>query len=407
MQLLKKSLLFLGALLPLLTASPLPQSPRKNDIIPGRYIVTLKEGSTKADLENHVSWAASVQSSNLALGSSAEGVRKIFSINKYNGYSGTFDAKSLEEIRANPEVAYIEPDRVVYLADIVEQQNAPWGLGSISHRTAGATTFAYDSNGGTGTYAYVMDTGINTAHVDFEGRAILGYNAMPRYPHRDTNGHGTHVAGSIGSKTYGVAKKATLISVKVFEGSQGTYEAILDAYRWSVDDITKNNRKGKAAINMSISGGVYQPLNSAIESAFQAGVTTVVAAGNDGHDASRNSPASAANAITVGAIRSDNTRASFSNYGRVLDIFAPGENILSTWIGSTSATRSISGTSMATPHITGLVNYLQSLEDHPTPTSITNRLIELATTGQVKSPGSGSPNRLAYNNSGRFVMVAA
>jgi oryzin len=218
--------------------------------------------------------------------------------------------------------------------------------------------------------------------------------------HVDSVGHGTHVAGTMVSSSYGVAKAASVISVKVFSGSSGSTSVILDGYDWACNDIATKGRGAKAVINMSLGGGFSASFNSAVGDCYDAGVVTVVAAGNDGANAANYSPASAPEAITVGAITISNSRASFSNYGSVLDVFAPGQNILSCWIGSTTATNTISGTSMASPHVAGLVLYLQGLGGLTTPASVANKITSLAVTGQVTSPGSGSPNRRAYNGNG-------
>ena len=183
-------------------------------------------------------------------------------------------------------------------------------------------------------------------------------------------------------------------------GSSGSTSVILDGYNWAANDIVSKACTPHAVVSMSLGGGFSSAFNTAIANAHDRGVTTVVAAGNENANAANTSPASATQAITVGAIQSDNARASYSNFGAVLDIFAPGTNILSTWIGSTTATNTILGTSMATPHISGLVLYLQTLEGLTTPASLASRIVALATTGKGTNPGSGSPNRIAYNGNG-------
>ncbi len=308
---------------------------------------------------------------------------------------------------------------------LVTESGAPWGLGSISHKTPNHTDYVYDSAAGAGTYAYLVDTGINDAHVEFEGRASKGYNAYPNSDFVDNLGHGTHTAGTIGSKTYGVAKKANLIAVKVFDSGsvrtpffsifsaevkcrrltppQSTTAIVMDGYNWAVNDAITKGRAASSVISMSLGGPRSDAFNSAVEAAFQSGVVSVVAAGNDDSDASSTSPASAPSAITVGAIDNTNGRAWFSNFGTVLDIFAPGVDVLSTWTGpNNNETDTISGTSMATPHVAGLVLYLKSVD--PTglasSTAVTQKLLTLAQSGAVSDPGTGSPNVLAYNGNG-------
>lgn len=281
------------------------------------------------------------------------------------------------------------------------QANAPsWGLGAISHKAgAGSTSYVYDSTAGSGTFAYIIDTGINAAHNDFGGRASLGYSAVTGST-ADTVGHGTHVAGTIGGTTYGVAKQATIIAVKVFQGDEGTTADVLDGYSWAVNDITSKSRAGVAAISLSLGGGVSTAFNNAVQSAYSSGVISVVAAGNEAQNVANVSPASAPNAITVGATTSANRWATYSNFGAGVDILAPGSSITSAWIGSNSATNSISGTSMATPHVTGLVLYLKALEGLATPAAVTSRLKALGSSGVITGVPSSTVNLLAYNGNG-------
>ncbi|EEP77125.1 conserved hypothetical protein [Uncinocarpus reesii 1704] len=399
MQLLRTSLLLL---LPFVAASPVPSDDK--DIIPGKYIVTLKDGITQADMDSHKAWVANVHQSNLAAAASAGrtggesgGIRKIFQINSMNAYSGAFDEQTAEDIKRHPNVKSVYPDRKAYLAETVTQNNAQWNLGHMSSKGRRSFTYRYDSKAGEGVWAYVLDTGIMTDHVEFEGRAILGYNAVPDVPHVDNVGHGTYVGGIIGAKTWGVAKKATVVSAKAFHGTSGSYEHIFDAFNWIVKNITESGRQKQSVINMSITSAKYQPFDDAVEEAFKAGVSVVVASGNNGRDGTNNTPASAPNAITVGSVRFDNTRSYFSNYGRVVDIYAPGERITSCWMGGRNATRKSDGTSVASPHVAGLVAYLMSIEDLPTPGAVTKRVLELSIPDLVKDPGANTANRLAYN----------
>ncbi|OLN81886.1 Alkaline proteinase 2 [Colletotrichum chlorophyti] len=366
--------------------------------VPDTYIITLKESLLESALTSHLNWVNGIHSRSLDK-RQFPGAERTFSFNKFRAYSGKFDAATIEAIKKSPDVASVERDQLWSLYAIVTQNSAPWGLGAISHRTSGSTQYVYDNAGGRGTFAYVVDSGINTAHVDFGGRASLGYNAAGG-AHTDTLGHGTHVAGTIGSNTYGVAKLTSLISVKVFVGNQASTSVILSGYNWAVNDITSKGRQGKSVINLSLGGPASSTWTTAVNSAYNAGVLTVVAAGNEAQNAANVSPASAANAITVGAITNTWAIASYSNYGTALDIFAPGSAILSTWIGSTTATNSISGTSMASPHVAGLVNYLQSVEGLSTPASITARIKALGTTGRVTGSLRSSPNLVAYNGAG-------
>ncbi|SPO03721.1 related to Alkaline protease 1 [Cephalotrichum gorgonifer] len=379
----------LGALLG--QASTAPAGPTAA-VIADKYIITLK--SDVASVESHVSWAANLHTQSIQR--RGAGVDKVWSKN-FKGYSGQFDEQTIEEIRSNEDVLAVEPVAVWSILETITQTNAPWGLGSISHTTPDHTDYLYDSSAGSSTYAYVVDTGVYVGHSSLEGRATFGYNAVDS-DNTDRNGHGTHCAGTIASKDYGVSKKANVVGVKVLDASgSGTTDGVIDGYEWAVNDITSKGREDVSVISMSLGGSYSAAFNAAVEAAYQAGVLTTVAAGNDDADAKKYSPASSPNAITVGATDIDNARAYFSNYGSVVDIFAPGVDILSTWIGSTTATNTISGTSMATPHIAGLVLYLKSLEGLGSPKATTDRLIALATSGVISDPGTGSPNKLAYN----------
>ncbi|RAL02524.1 S8 family peptidase [Aspergillus ibericus CBS 121593] len=400
----KRAMLLLGTLLPAVFGVTGQEPHQEIQTIPGKYIVTFKPGLADARIESHSTWAAELHRRSLAGRSTADedlpvGIERTYKINQFAGYAGSFDEATIEEIRRHADVASVEEDQVWYLDTLVTERRAPWGLGSISHRGASSTDYIYDDSAGEGTYAYVVDTGILATHEEFGGRASLAYNAAGGQ-HVDGVGHGTHVAGTIGGRTYGVSKNAQILSVKVFVGESSSTSVILDGFNWAANDIVSKNRTSKAAINMSLGGGYSYAFNNAVESAFDDGVLSVVAAGNENRDASRTSPASAPDAVTVAAINRSNARASFSNYGPVVDIFAPGENILSAWIGSNSATNTISGTSMSTPHVTGLVIYLMGLEELSTPGAATARLKALATRNVVTNV-SNSPNLLAYNGNSR------
>lgn len=284
---------------------------------------------------------------------------------------------------------------------LTTQSNVPHGLATISHRQPGSSQYIYDTSAGEGSFAYVVDSGVNINHVEFEGRASRGYNAAGG-DDTDSLGHGTHVSGTIASKSYGVAKKAKIISVKVFVGRTADTSIILDGYQWAVKDIVAKNRQSRSVINMSLGGPVSQAFDSAVASAYQQGVLSVVAAGNENQDSANVSPARSPNAITVAAVNSQWNRWVWnsqqgSNYGRPVDIYAPGEDVLSTWIGSNTATNTITGTSMATPHIAGLALYLAVLENLNTPAAVTNRLKQLGTVNKVVGNPANTVNLLSYN----------
>lgn len=275
------------------------------------------------------------------------------------------------------------------------QKGVPWGLGTMSHRSPGSTDYVYDTSAGSGTFAYIVDSGVQVSHSQFGGRATFGYSVVSGTT--DVVGHGTHCAGTVAGSTYGVAKQANIVAVKVFAGRDGTTSDVLDGFNWAVNDITSKNRQTKAVISMSLGGGVSQAFNRAVDAATASGVLSVVAAGNEAQDAANFSPASAASALTVGSIDSEWRQSIFSNFGSVLDVYAPGTDILSAWIGSDTATNTISGTSMATPHVAGLALYLMAYEGLTTPTAVVARIKALATTGKITSISRGSPNLIAFN----------
>ncbi|KAI6352180.1 hypothetical protein MCOR25_009513 [Pyricularia grisea] len=391
---LKNLAVFLAALAPFAAGAPVEKEPEVN--VAGKYIVTLKPGIAARDIESHMGWVNSVHKRNVADGKNVAGVEQKFDILDFHAYAGEFDDATLEEIRNNPDVAEIEADQIFTLSAVTTQSSAPWGLASVSSRTSGATTYRYDTTAGSGIYAYVVDSGINIAHTDFGGRAVRGYNAAGG-TFSDTLGHGSHVAGTIGGRTYGVAKSVNIVDVKVFTGTTAATSTIISGFNWAVSDIQSKGRVGKAVINMSLGGPASTAFNSAVNSAYSAGILSIVASGNDGVRVTNQSPAAATNAFVVGAIDSTWREASFSNFGAEVDILAPGVSILSSWYTSTSATNTISGTSMATPHVVGVAAYLMALENITTPAALRSRLIALGTTGQVLGLKNSSPNRILFN----------
>ncbi|KAI5467513.1 peptidase S8/S53 domain-containing protein [Mariannaea sp. PMI_226] len=387
-----------------------PVERENGDVVKGSYIITLKSDQ---DLKSHLNWVDDVHKRSLAKRSSdAKGVERTYN-GKYgfHGYAGSFDESTLDEIKNNPEVDIVEEDRVWKLNHITDeshlahlakktltsQTGAPWGLGTVSHRTSGSTTYLYDTEAGSGTYAYIVDTGIRATHSEFQGRATAAWTAFTG-DNADTYGHGTHVAGTIGGKTYGVAKKANILAVKVFQGDSSTTSIILSGFNWAANHIVSNGRTNKAVINMSLGGSYSAAFNNAVASASSSGVLSVVAAGNEATSASNSSPASAPSAVTVGAITSSWAIASFSNYGTSLDIFAPGSGVLSAYYTSDTATASMSGTSMASPHIAGLALYGISIEGASGVSGVTNWLITVATTNKITGNLHSSPNRIGNNN---------
>ncbi|KAJ1833926.1 proteinase B [Coemansia sp. RSA 2711] len=382
--------------------------------IPDNYIVVLKESARPIQqiLDGHFSWlTADIQQANARAPAfqDANRVNHIYS-DAMLGYAGRFEPEILERIRSSDDVEYVERDSVAYALDT--QKNAPWGLARISHRKPlGFGTFnkyVHDPKAGEGITVYVVDTGINVEHVDFEGRARWGKTVPINDVDEDRNGHGTHVAGTIAGGRFGVAKSAEVVAVKVL-GSNGSgsmsdvvmgVEFTVKEHRKAVAAAERQGKKHRGSVaNMSLGGGFSRALNLAVDAAVRAGVHYAVAAGNDNRDACSYSPASAPNAITVGATTITDERAWFSNYGKCVDVFAPGKDILSTWIGGKHSTNSISGTSMASPHVAGLAAYLLSQTDGAlTGAELKAKMLELSTKDVVADPGEGSPNKLIYND---------
>ncbi|OTA98599.1 hypothetical protein M426DRAFT_69465 [Hypoxylon sp. CI-4A] len=362
-----------------------------------RYIVTLRTGLEYSAVEQHMRQAASLHARSH---SPMVEMGRRWSIGAWNAYSCTMDTETLAEISTDDAVELVEPDSPISIMKHVTQVNAPWNLGAISHRMSNHIDYVYDSRGGEGTYAYILDTGILATHDEFEGRAQLGYNALDT-PFVDDVGHGTHVAGTIAGKTYGVAKKAKIISIKIL-GRRVSYTSdFLEGYTWAVSNITLNEREEKSVISISAGGAARESINMAIDEAYKNGILTVVSAGNSNADAKNFSPASAQNAITVGSVGPNYARSTFSNFGELVDIFAPGEYVQSAFIHNDHDTKMAAGTSMATPHISGLILYLKSILPYrmKTPVDSVKELQQLATDGIILNV-KGSKNLFGFNGNG-------
>jgi len=340
----------------------------------------LKDNLPASLIENHMNFLMAAHDADPLVGDNMAGISQIYE-GHISGYAGRFTANVLDQIRRMPEVAYVEKDQIVRTQDI--QNGAPWGLARISHRErlrfGTFSKYLHNSDAGEGVNVYVIDTGINIHHVEFQGRASWGKTMPQNDEDEDGNGHGTHCAGTIASRKYGVAKKANVIAVKVLgSNGSGTMSDVVGGVTWAANEAkasadaaaaeyssTGSTRHKGSVANMSLGGGKSRSLDDTVNKAVRNGLHFAVAAGNDNRDACNYSPAAAENAVTVGASTLGDERASFSNHGKCVDVFAPGLNILSTYKGSPTAINTLSGTSMASPHTAGLLAYLLSIYPSP------------------------------------------
>ncbi|WP_129789278.1 S8 family peptidase [Promicromonospora panici] len=313
--------------------------------------------------------------------------------NAVRGFSASMSASEAKQLEGDPSVAYVEQNRVMTATDT--QSPVPsWGLDRIDQAELPLDdSYTYESSG-TGVTAYIVDTGILTTHEDFGGRAVSGTDTVDGDDDAtDCAGHGTHVAGTVGGSDYGVAKDVSLVAVRVLdcEGS-GSFDGVIAGIDW----VTADHEAGAPAVaNMSLGGGFSQAVNDAVSAAVADGVTFALAAGNDGGaDACDGSPSSTPEALTVGATEDTDARAEYSNTGSCVDIFAPGSDITSAWYTSDTDENTISGTSMATPHVAGAAALVLSGNPAATPAEVGDALTGAAVPDVVTDPGTDSPNLL-------------
>ncbi|WP_395835455.1 S8 family peptidase [Cystobacter fuscus] len=307
-----------------------------------------------------------------------------------NGFSVTLNETQLRALRRNPNIEYVEEDQ--FVTSTATQTGATWGIDRIDQTSSTLnSTYTYTSTGA-GVHAYIIDTGILTSHSNFGGRATAVYDALGGNG-QDCNGHGTHVAGTVGSSTYGVAKGVSLHGVRVLDcNGSGSNSGVIAGI-----DYVRTKHVKPAVANMSLGGGYSATINTAVTNLANAGVFVAVAAGNDNADACNYSPASAPIVTTVAATTKTTARASYSNYGSCVDIYAPGSSITSTW--SNGSTNTISGTSMASPHVAGVAALYKATYGDASQATIDAWLKSNATSNAVTSNISGTPNKLLNKGS--------
>jgi len=392
-------------LVSLVAGAPLLHTDNPN-VIQDQYIVVFHKGSTVHTRDLHL---AELKSKRFTSGDSI--------IAEYNiggtflGYAAILTKETLATELAHPNIQYIAADHKVSIVDDTTETQTQlpaglWGLGRIDERDGtDLLNYRYWKSAGNNVVAYVIDTGIYVDHVQFEGRAKFGVSYITGETDTDGNGHGTHVAGTIGGFTYGVSKNVTLIAVKVLSASgSGSWAGVISGIQWVTDNHQDRGQGALSVANMSLGGGVQQSVDDALAASVKAGVNHVVAAGNSNADACNSSPSRSPTAITIGSIQQGDQRSSFSNIGSCVDVFAPGTSILSSWIGSTTATSTISGTSMASPHVAGVVaQYLGHFaavspgQTIPSPAEVEDWVKKTATPNLIPNPGNNSPNLIVYS----------
>ena len=359
--------------------------PAKKDKVVDQYIVVLENQALSNPSRK------SVRDIARDLGFQYGGKVQLVYEHALKGFSIRMPEARARHMSSDARIKWVEEDSIARA--ITTQTGATWGLDRIDQRDLPLnTTYIYNQTG-SGVHVYIIDTGIRPTHAEFGGRVSGGADfILDGNGTNDCHGHGTHVAGTVGGTTYGVAKQVSLHPVRVLScGGSGSWAQVIGGVDW-----VTSNHVDPAVANMSLGGGLNSSLNQAVENSISAGVTYAIAAGNSNADACSFSPAATVNAITVGSTTITDARSSFSNFGTCLDIFAPGSSITSAWNTSDTATNTISGTSMASPHVAGGAALYLAANPSATPASVRNALVNNASVNKVTSPGTGSPNLLLY-----------
>ncbi|CAA9333416.1 MAG: Alkaline serine exoprotease A precursor [uncultured Lysobacter sp.] len=357
--------------------------------VEGQYIVVLKDDAASLASERSNRPQVASVASEMARTHRANLVRSYNRV--LRGFVVKASDEALARLLADKRVAYVEEDGLVQAS--ATQSNATWGLDRTDQRDLPLSgTYTYDTTAST-VHAYIIDTGVRASHADFGGRVSGGYTAISDgRGTNDCNGHGTHVAGTVGGATWGIAKGVQLHPIRVLDcNGSGTNSGVIAGVDW----VTSNHVK-PAVANMSLGGGASSALDTAVNNSINAGVTYAVAAGNDNADACNYSPARVGAALTAGSSTSSDARSSFSNFGSCIDLFAPGSSIMSAWYTGDTATNTISGTSMASPHIAGVAALYLATNPGATPSQVNTALINAATPNKITDP-KASPNRLLYS----------
>jgi subtilisin family serine protease len=379
-----------------------------NGKIPGCYIVAFKKNIKEGNSNIQASIAqASVKNAVRAFGRITEEFGGAM-----NGFTvcGVKSKNQMKSLQTHPQVSFMEQDQIVKSLNLQTVNNPlSWGLDRIDQRSNTLDKkFIFNGAKGSQVNVYIVDTGIRLTHSEFENRASYGYNSIDRNNNaEDCEGHGTHCAGTVGGKTYGVCKQCKLIGVKVLDCSgRGTVSGLIAGINWVISDVKKT--KIPSVMSLSLGTGFSQSLNDMISSAVNAGIVSVVAAGNEGESACLYSPASAPSAITVGATSISGLKSEFSNHGSCVDIFAPGQDITSAWIGSDSRIETISGTSMAAPHVAGVAAIYRSYNPSKSASQVAEFLIQTTSTlNAIPNLDPYTPNRLVYSQTNALNRVVS